>query len=55
MISVIYENRASWGLGNKIAFDAISGYDEFGTDGNYKRVLKYPYRKDNGVKVYELD
>ena len=52
---VIYENRASWGLGNKIPFDAISGYDEFGTDGKYKRVLKYPYRKENGVKVYELD
>jgi len=51
LISVIYENRASWGLGNKIPFDAISGYEEFGTDGKYKRVLKYPYRKENGVKV----
>ena len=55
LISVIYENRASLGLGNKIPFDAISGYDEFGTDGKYKRVLMYPYRKENGVKVYELD
>ena len=55
LISVIYENRASWGLGNKIPFDAISGYDKFGTDEKYKRVLTYPYRKENRVKVYELD
>ena len=55
LINDVYRNRTSWRIGEKVPFEAISGYDDYGTDGKYKRVLKYPYRNENGTKVYELD
>ena len=39
------------GLAIKYLLMQLVVSDEFETDGKYKRVLKYPYRKENGVKV----
>ena len=47
LINEVYENRTSWRIGEKIPFEVFSGYDDYGTDSKYKRVLKYPYRKWN--------
>lgn len=55
LIKKIYQNRVSWKVGEKVPLDAIGGYDDFGTVGKYKRVLKYPYRTENGEKICELD
>ena len=55
LINEVYENRTSWRIGEKIPFEVFSGYDDYGTDSKYKRVLKYPYRNENRTKVYELD
>lgn len=56
LIETAYQNRKSWGLNEKIPKQSISGYDEFGTEGKYKRLLKYPYHiNNNGEKVYDVN
>lgn len=52
------KNCWKWGLGGTktkpVARDVVSGYDDKGDNGKWKRFLKYAYKKnDDGEKVYQ--
>ena len=58
-INKCIENSMLWGLGGSktkpIARETIEGYDDKGDNGKWKRLLKYPYKKDKTTneRIYQ--
>ena len=49
-MKAFYKNK--WGLTKNIKEEAISGYDQYGEEGLWKRILKKPYRLKENVREY---
>ena len=49
-MKAFYKNK--WGLNKNIKEEAISGYDQYGEGGLWKRILKKPYRLKENVREY---
>ena len=49
-MNAFYKNK--WGLNKHIKAEAISGYDQYGEGGLWKRILKKPYRMKENAREY---
>ena len=49
-MNAFYKNK--WGLNKHIKAEAISGYDQYGEGGLWKRILKKPYRMRENAREY---
>ena len=49
-MNAFYKNK--WGLNKHIKAEAISGYDQYGEGGLWKRILKKSYRLKENVREY---
>ena len=49
-MNAFYKNK--WGLNKHIKAEAISGYDQYGEGGLWKRILKKSYRLKEYVREY---
>ncbi len=56
-IQACIDNCVAWRLGgtstNPVSMETIAGYDEYGQNGKWKRLLKYSYKVDqNQIRTY---
>ena len=49
-MEAFWENK--WGLNKNIKEDVVRGYDQFGEEGLWKRILKKPYKLKGNVREY---